>query len=444
MGSPSSIVENVAPVVDRAVRSNQTPVVVVSAMSGVTNLLLQAAERAVSGKEVDRGLIEQIRGRHLAVLEALGEKRGCAEDARSYIEQELERLVNLLQAIAVIGELSYRSHDAVMAVGEKLSAKLFSCVLNLRGLPAEYVNLEALISRELRYQSDSYWDEIEVLLKQRLAQVAQGATPVLTGFFGQTDGGMLEAVGRGYSDYCAALAGAALDASEIQIWTDVDGVLSANPKIVPEAFILERVSFDEIAELAHFGAKVLHPYSVRPAVKAGIPLRILNTFNCKCPGTLIETKPRPLSIPFKSIAAKQGVTIVRVTTPRMLMAHGYMAKITQIFARHRISIDLIATSEVSVSFSVCDKLAAGSAFVSDLGACGEVQVQGAQSIISIVGAEMQRDCVILGRVFDLLDKNSVKVNMASLGNALINLSIVINDADCDRSVQLLHRAFFGK
>ena len=194
-----------------------------------------------------------------------------------------------------------------------------TCVLWSFGVSAEYVNLEDIIPAALPYESDSYWDEVEVRFRDRVGQVGKGIVPVLTGFFGRTAHGMLADVGRGYSDYCASLAGAALGAREIQIWTDVDGVLSANPKVVPSAFVLNRLSFDETAELAHFGAKVLHPFSVRPAVKAGIPLRVLNTFNRDFSGTIIEECRHTLEQPFKSITYKKGVTVVRITTPLMLM-----------------------------------------------------------------------------------------------------------------------------
>lgn len=443
MGSAGSIIENVARIVQEAASNDQQPVVVVSAMSGVTNLLLQAAQTAVARKEVDLRLIKEIEQRHTAVLAALSVERAEAVETRRYISDELQNLAHLLQAITVIGELSCRTHDAVIALGEKLSANLLSCVLNVRGLAAEFVNLERVVPQELPYSTDAYWDQVEDLLKARLEQVPAGVIPVLTGFFGQTAGGMLESVGRGYSDYCAALAGAAMSVSEIQIWTDVDGVLSTNPKTVPEAFILEGLSFDEMAELSHFGAKVLHPFSVRPAVKAGIPLRILNTFNSKLEGTVVQEAGCPSKLPFKSITCVQGVSVIRVTTPRMLLAHGYMAKITEVFARHRIIIDLIATSEVSVSFTVAEKVTEDSALVHDLQNFGEVSLQSGQSIVSIVGAEMKNGSSILGRVFQLMDRNGIKVNMASFGNAMINLSFVLSDADCSKAVRLLHQEFFG-
>ena len=442
MGTPASIRQNVSQIVRTAVQEGKAPVVVVSAMTGVTNRLLEAAQSAVGEGVVRHDIIDALRDRHLEVLKGLESEGRRVVETEDAFRKELEDLAGFLKAVGVIRELSQRSHDAIIAMGEKWSARIMACVLECQGVPAEYVNLESVIPESLPYESDVYWDEVEVLLKERICRVEPGIVPVLTGFFGQTARGMLASVGRGYSDYCASLAGAALKVEEIQIWTDVDGVLSANPKVVPQAFILDRMSFDEMAELAHFGAKVLHPFSVRPAVNAGIPIRIMNTFNPACRGTLVEEESVQLKLPFKSITSKSGVSIIRITTPVMLLAHGYMAKVSRVFARHKISIDLIATSEVSVSMSVEEKMDKASSFITELSQHGDVKVQSGQSIVSLVGAEMQTDGSVLGRVFEVLNRNRIPVNMASLGNALINLSLVINDTDCDRAVKVLHEEFF--
>jgi aspartate kinase len=225
----------------------------------------------------------------------------------------------------------------------------------------------------------------------------------------------------------------------------VDGVLSTNPTLVKEAFILDEISFDEVAELSHFGAKVLHPHSVLPALKAHIPIRILNTFNpTNLKGTRVTEKNVLTKHPFKSIAYKKGITIIRIATPKMLMAYGYMAKICDRFAQHKISIDLIATTELSVSLSVDEKPHEIKPLLCDLQTLGEVTTQGNQSIVSIVGSEMAQECHSHGRIFATLNRAKIKINMASIGNALINLSLVVKDSDCDQTVQLLHDEFFLK
>ncbi len=442
MGSAQSICENVAPIVERAARAEQAPVVVVSAMSGVTSQLLEAARKSVEEHIVPEALLGEIKKRHLDVLDGLQGGKQLIAAASAAISSDLGELANLLRALTVVGDLSARSYDAVLAVGEKLSAQLMACVLSVRGMNAEYVNLEKIIPEKLTYDSDAYWDKVEGYFRERVEKVARGVIPVLTGFFGPCDGGMLSAVGRGYSDYCASLAGAALKVSEIQIWTDVDGVLSANPKVVPEAFILERLSFDETAELAHFGAKVLHPFSVRPAVNAGIPLRVLNTFNPGCAGTWIENSTCSLNLPIKSVTSKKGVTLIRISTPLMLFAHGYLAKITDVFGRHRVSVDLVASSEVSVSFSVDGPLEPDGTFLQELRALGEVHIEHKQAIVSLVGVELKTDYSVPARAFEILAREKICVRMISMGDARINLSLVVDEPQCDRTVQMLHRALF--
>ena len=442
MGSAQSICGNVAPIIENAVRAGQAPVVVVSAMSGVTNQLLDAARQAVEHHAVAEAPLREIRNRHMGVLAGLAGNTSVSERAGSAITDEVDELANLLKALTVVGDLSPRTYDAVLAVGEKLSAQLMTCVLNVRGIEAEYVNLEHVIPQELVYESDAYWDAVEEFFRARIEQVRAGVTPVLTGFFGPCAGGMLGAVGRGYSDYCASLAGAALKASEIQIWTDVDGVLSANPKVVPEAFILRRLSFNETAELAHFGAKVLHPFSVRPAVNAGIALRVLNTFNPQCAGTRIEDSADSLELPLKSITCKKGVTIIRIATPLMLFAYGYLSKIADVFARHRLSVDLIATSEVSVSLSLEAPLTEDGAVLKELRALGDVFLEQRQAIVSLVGVELGRDNEVVAGVFGALAREKIDVRMVSMSNARINLSLVIDEGECDRAVRVLHRTIF--
>ncbi len=444
MGSPASIIGGVSQIVAKTVSKGISPIVVVSAMSGVTNQLLDLAIRAVKGQADNSEILEAIRKRHYQVLEETGCKSEVVDKAQSMIAQELDGLANFLKAVAVVGELSVRAQDSILAMGEKLSAIIMTGVLLARGLKAEYVNLEALVSETLKHESDDYWDEVEIKFAERIGGIPRGTIPVVTGFFGKTPKGIVGTVGRGYSDYCASLVGSALKVSEVQIWTDVDGVLSANPKVVQDAFLIERLSFDEMAELSHFGAKVLHPYSVRPAVLAGVPIRILNTFKPDGTGTLVDGESIRMDLPFKSIASKQGITIIRITTPLMLWAYGYMAKITKVFGKHHVSIDLVSTSEVSVSLSVEDKIDPNGSFVQELSELGEISLQENQAIISIIGNELSKNGSMLRKVFDVLDRKALKVNMVSLGNALINCNLVMDQSECDRAVHALHEEFFNK
>lgn len=442
MGSAATIGGPVLQAVRAAVEGGRNPVVVVSAMSGVTNQLLNAAQAAVERNV--QGLtrtLDEVKKRHIEALGYLAGS-GARQPFEEAIAEEIERLRVFLEAVAVVGELSCRSKDVVLAVGEKLSARLLTAALEGSGVNARYVSLDTLIQGRLNFGCEAYWREVQQLLKHRLEEDWPESVPVVTGFFGPTETGILNSVGRGYSDFCASLAGAALGAEEIQIWTDVDGVLSTNPKVVPEAFLLPQVSFDEMAELAHFGAKVLHPHSVAPALNADVPIRILNTFNPQCEGTRVCNRTTRSTLPFKSISYKKGVTILRIASPVMLFAHGYIARLGRVFADHKISIDLIATSEVSVSLSVEQSPQALEALVEELRTLGQVTVHGNQSILCLVGVEMGEGYKVPATVFAALEGAGIVPRMFTMGDARINLSLVVDDCDCERAVILLHRRFF--
>lgn len=442
MGSVTSIIEQVCPTVQRSLVNSPRLVVVVSAMSGVTSLLLEAAQRAAAEQKVDHEILRTIREKHLSVALSPAITTSERQKFDVVLNKELQQLSNLLSAISIIRDLPVRSQDAIIAVGEILSAHLLVAALNSLGTCAEYVDTAHIIPSTLRYESDEYWDKIETIFRDTLQGITHGYVPVVPGYFGDTALGIIASVGRGYSDYSASLIGSALGASEVQIWTDVDGVLSANPKVVPSAFILERISYDEMAELSQFGAKVLHPFSVRPAVNSNIPMRILNTFNPECQGTLIEVQHCSSEDPFKSIAYKRAITVVRITTPRMLMSHGFLAQIGDILARHHVSIDLIATSEVSISFTMDDGSKYDSALHEDLSTLGDVSVSSGQAIVSIVGTEISRCDDLLPRVFTSLHRAGIKINLISFGDLKINLSVIVDDIACEQAVRALHDEFF--
>lgn len=441
MGSPQSINECVTPIVLNALKKGDKPVVVVSAMTGTTNDLLALSSHATLEKKVDSDIIARIRKRHEQVIATISDKE-CAENAKSYLEQELQELRNLLKALIVIGECPPRTIDAVIGVGEKLSAQLFAQVLKAKGHQAQYCNFDEVIPSSLHYGDDGYWDSIGIALAKIVQDLPSGCVGVCTGFFGRTENGILADVGRGYSDYCASILGAALKSPEIQIWTDVDGVLSANPKVVKEAFINRQISFDEMAELATFGAKVLHPFSVRPAVNAGIPIRILNTFNANDEGTLVSKRSALSKRPFKSIASKTGISIVTLSTPQMLLVYGFIEKLGAVLARHEVGIDLISTSEVSVSFSFEKEPENLAALLEDLSQLGKVTVEKDQAIISLVGSELSRDGDVTSRALAVFDRQKFPINMLSMSSARINLNVVTDTVHADEIIRSLHAEFF--
>ena len=444
MGSADTIKNHVAQIIKEKSKTEKGIVVVVSAMGGVTNVLLEAADLAI--KRDRKGMhkkVESVRAKHQTAAKEMIKNPDHYNNAINYIDEKLDGLEYFLEAISTIGELTPRSHDVVLAIGEKLSAMLLSCVLKDQNMTSTYVNMDKIIPSDLSYETHAYWDEVAKLFKKRLSEeFSSHVIPVVTGFFGPNPGGIICAVGRGYSDFCAALCGETMKAKVIEIWTDVDGILSTDPRLVPEAKILKQVSFNEAAELSHFGAKVLHPQSIRPAINANIPIHILNTFNPKAKGTIIATESKKSGRPFKAIAYKKDITVIRIHSYRMLLAYGFMAKIFDIFAKHKVAIDLIATSEVSVSLTVEESSRHLKKLITDLETLGRVVVDSNKSIIAIVGEEMQSENYIKGKIFDTFSANRIKVEMSSIGNSLINVSVVVDNSKVEKAVKLLHKKFF--
>ncbi|MFY9573190.1 MAG: aspartate kinase, partial [Blastocatellia bacterium] len=271
--------------------------------------------------------------------------------------------------------------------------------------------------------------------------VSSHRVPVAQGFIGSTGDGVTTTIGRGGSDYSAALIGAALNAQSIEIWTDVDGLMTADPRVVENALRIRVISFAEASELSYFGAKVLHPSTVLPAVERGIPVHIYNTLNPTCEGTLIVATPRRSRNLIKSIAFKRGVTIVNVTSTRMLMAYGFLRAIFEVFDRHQTSVDVVTTSEVSVSMTLDDTDRLES-IKRDLSGIGEATVEREKAIVCIVGDNLKFTPGVAARLFKAIE--GTNVNMISQGASEINLTFVIDESETERVVRLLHDDFFAE
>jgi len=280
--------------------------------------------------------------------------------------------------------------------------------------------------------------ETGVLLKERvLPSLERGRVPVLPGFIAATDKGVCTTLGRGGSDWSAAIVGASLGAQAIEIWTDVDGMMTMDPRICPAARTIPEVSFEEAAELAYFGAKVLHPATIKPAIEEGIPVLVLNSLNPGGRGTRIA--PHVSGTGPRAIAFKKGITVVLISQPRMLMAYGFVARVFEVFNRNRTAVDLIATSEVSISLTVDDPTRLAT-IREELGGLGEIRVFPEMAIVSIVGRGFTESAGLPGRVFEVL--RDVNVSMISFGASDVNLSFVVSEKDAERTVRLLHAAFF--
>ena len=405
------------------------PVVVVSALSGVTNLIVEFCRLPERRAELAERLVE----RHAEWMRATGVRPHEAHDLLDAWRDETAALRGRRDP------LSAEDRDRLLSYGERLSAALFAAALCAAG--ADAVALLAgdsgLVTDE-RFGAAHPLPEAARLLSESLAR--RPPIPVVTGFLGRTADGRVTTLGRGGSDYSAALIGAALGATEIQIWTDTSGLLSADPRIVPEARPVPLLSFAEASELAYFGAKVLHPKTLLPAMERAIPVRVLNTGRPEDPGSLVTPAAGPADSAWrvKSIACKKGITAVTVASTRMLLAYGFLARVFEVFGRHHVVVDLVTTSEVSISVTVDDTARLEDA-VAELEAIGNVEVRRGLAVVAVVGEGAPRRIGLAGHVFTLLGGVGIPVEMISQGASRVNLSFAVADEDADRAVRLLHR-----
>ena len=423
-------------------KRSQQPVVVVSALGGATNALLDIASRAASGELlIALQLIESLRDRHLREAATLLEGSPDADDIALEISAGFDELAHLSEAFKTLGYHTPRSLDTVAALGELLSSQLVAAALRHRGLRTRFVDArDVLITNDDFTRAEPDTPAIESAARTHLLPLLQDdVIPVMGGFVGATPSRITTTLGRGGSDYSAALIGAAIDAEVIEIWTDVDGMLTADPRVVPDAHTIDRIRFDEAAELASFGAKVLHPSTIAPAVQRGIPVYILNSRKPEGKGTLIAfDAPR---MPVRAIAGKRNTTVVKLRSARMLLAPGFLRRVFEVFERHRTSIDVVATSEVSISVTLDDARNLD-AVISDLMEFGDVSVERHRGIVAIVGAGIADGGSAMARAVAAL--GDVPVYMASLSATGINFTLVIDDAHVVPAMQRLHAAFFSE
>ena len=417
------------------------PVVVVSAMAGVTDQLLAAA--AAAGRDERREAITlaaSLRERHLETAGRLV-TGARLEPLAAVLAHDFDALDDLLRGIAAVGELTPRTNDLVVSFGERVSSQIATAAFEQLGLPAQHVDARRCILTDSHYgKAAPNEPAIEAALTTNLLPlVGAGRVPVMGGFIGADERGITTTLGRGGSDYTAALVGGGLHAGAIEIWTDVDGIMTTDPRIVPSALRVKTISFEEAAELAYFGAKVLHPATILPAVQKSIPVFVLNSRNPANEGTRITAVAAPCASPFKSIAAKKRLTIIDIVASRMLMAHGFLASVFAIFDRFQIPIDMVSTSEVSISLTVDsnDRLPA---LCDELAKIADVKYEGRKALVCLVGEDIRGHNGIAGRVFSAI--SHVNVRMISQGASEINMSFMIEEEDVEEAIRSLHRAFF--
>lgn len=421
-------------------RAHQQPIVVVSALAGVTNALLALAAQAAAGQLIPAlAAVQQLRQRHLDEVDALLATSPDHGDVAAEVSVMFDELATLCGALSVLGFITPRSLDAIASVGEQVSSLLCAHAFRAVGMDAVHVDARKVVVTDDHFGAATPQpDEIAIAARDHVLPVLHaGHIPVMGGFIGATAGGITTTLGRGGSDYSASLVGAAVRSDVIEIWTDVDGMLTADPRVVPVARTVEHVRFDEASELASFGAKVLHPATIAPAVRLGIPVRVLNSRNPGGKGTLITSDAPRRAV--TAIAAKRDTTIVRVTTGSMLFQVGFLGRVFALFEQHGVSVDVVATSEVSLSVTI-DEDGPLDALVAALRQVGDVTVERRRGIVSVVGSGLADDGVAMGRILRALGRR--RVHMLSLSASGINLTVLVDDREVPDAMRALHAEFF--
>jgi len=436
----AAAIERVARIVKA--REERRPVVVVSAMGKTTNNLLALANAAIEGKrgEYIRQLHE-IRDYHSREARRVVPLADRTELDRT-LDEHFQELTELVKGLAVLGELTPRSIDAISSYGERLSSYIVTLAFRHFGMKAEHVDSRDVIVTDRRHtHAAPNFPETYARLARTIPPIAAHSVVVMGGFIASTEDGVTTTLGRGGSDFTASIVGAGILAEEIQIWTDVDGMLTADPTILPGGHRVKSISFAEAAELAYFGAKVLHPATVVPAIEKNIAVLILNSRRPEVTGTRITSQSVPCANVVKSIACKRQITMVNIHSTRMLMAHGFLHRIFEIFNRYETPVDMVATSEVSVSLTI-DTVKHIDCILGELRQFAEATVEHDGVIVCLVGENIRYTPGVARRVFNSLD--GINIRMISQGASLLNLSFVVAEADLVRTVEALHAEFFSE
>jgi aspartate kinase len=430
-------------------RNSGIPLVVLSACSGITNKLIRIADAAGAGR-LDEALqmAGEVRQFHLDLIGELIDSDDLKAELAGKIDTYATRLEQLTEGIEIVGELSERSKDRFCSFGELLSTTVFAAALNEQGCRCEWLDVRrVMITDECFGFARPLEDICQAKTDEIIRPVLESGVIVVTqGYIGSTTAGKTTTLGRGGSDLSAALFGAWLHTDSIEIWTDVDGVMTCDPRMVPEARSIRVMTFSEAAELAYLGAKVLHPDTIAPAVKKNIPVYVLNTWHPESKGTLITDDPELLAGKshgglVKSIAVKKGQAIVNIHSNRMFGRHGFMSELFDVFERFAVSVDMVSTSEVSVSLTVDDALVSET-FIRALEKLGDVELEHRVATVSVVGDNLRMSKGVAGRIFNSL--RNVNLRMISQGASEINVGVVVEENDVASAVSALHCEFFSE
>ncbi|KAJ6261249.1 Aspartokinase [Drechslerella dactyloides] len=435
---------------------------------GTTNRLLNAAAQAMvadSNQYLD--VIDQIRDDHVREAKRLIKSEQLLNELCRHIEAECGKLASFLGAAQIINEISPKSKDVIIGAGEKLSCRLMTTLLKDRGVDAEYVNLESILPSGYQMKGglcQNFYDDLAQRLGERVLQCGD-RVPVITGFFGYVPGSLLDVIGRGYTDLCAALVAVGIDADELQVWKEVDGIFTADPRKVPSAKLLPTITPEEAAELTYYGSEVIHPYTMEQVIRARIPIRIKNVENPRGFGTVIfpdtlstkglDTPPHPPKLirsesahnmlnlkPRRptAVTVKNKIVVLNIHSNRKSLSHGFFAKIFSTLDRYQLVVDLISTSEVHISMALHADVREEQMrdAIDDLRSYGTVDVIKDMTILSLVGRQMKNMVGIAGKMFTTLAASGVNIEMISQGASEINISCVIDERDATKALKVIH------
>ena len=420
--------------------------VVVSALSKVTDLLLAASDSAAGGQTQEiKAQLDALRARHQTLISELA----LSSETLAQVDLQFHSLEQFLCALSAVGEISPRSLDRIVAVGELCSSIIIADAFRVSDVPVSWLDARTVLKTDDHFTGAAVdFEQTSVLAKKEISARLNSAEVVVTGgFIGGTEiKGQLvtTTLGRGGSDYSAAILGAAIDSRKIEIWTDVNGILTTDPRMVPSAKLITRLSFDEAAELAYFGAKVLHPATIFPAVKKDIPVFVLNSMIPDRAGTEITRQPVDDQNVVKALACKRNITLLNIYSSRMLGASGFLNSVFEAFARHRVSIDLISTSEVNVSLTLDPKTdpESLSSVVREIEKFATVTLTSAMASVAAVGSGIRNAAGVGARIFGAL--RGYSIHMISMGSSEVNISLVVSDRDVVSVIEKLHKEFFDQ
>lgn len=440
-GTSMGTAESLGQVAEIVMACEGQKAVVVSASSGTTDKLIALGEAAVGGGDWEM-ILAEIRERHEKMVKDLGVELSPESGLGSGLGKFWEDLRKLCDGIAMTGEFSLSTRDRLIGFGERISSEILAALLRKRA--AGTVAAEAVDAYEMVFTDNNFSEgnvnfgrSNEAIVARLMPMLKGGVIPVITGFVGQSENGHYITLGRGGSDYSGAIVAAALGAGELQIWTDVDGILNSDPRLVPEAKVLPQLSFNEAGELAYFGAKVLHPKTIKPAISKNIPVKILNTFNPGAPGTLITNRAEES---LKSVTYKKGITIINICSVGMFLAHGFLATLFKVFEKYTIPVDVVSTSEVSVSLTV--DTAIPEALIEELKKFATVDVYEGMAIVCLVGEGIRANTKVLGDLFTAIADHDV--SMVSQGASKRNITFLVKEAEAPEVVKKTFKTFFNQ